>query len=45
MKKIPENLTKILELALKVEKSNCKRLHGRSKWIEINYLVFRDFGW
>ena len=30
---------------MKVEKSNCKRLYGRSKWIEIKCVVFRDFGY
>ena len=45
MKKIPENVTKAVELALKVEKSNWKRLHGRSKWIKIKHVVFRNFGW
>ena len=42
--KILENVTNIVELAAKVEKSNCKRLRGRSKLIEIKHVVFRGFG-
>ena len=42
--KILKNIRNIVELAVKVEKSNCKSLHGRCKLVEINKLMlFRDF--
>ena len=42
--KILKNLTNIRQLAVKVEKGNCKRLNSRSKRIEIKPVLFRDFG-
>ena len=37
-------VTNVVALAVKVEKSNYKRLHSRSKLIEIKDKLFRDFG-
>ena len=37
-------VTNIVELAVIVEKSNHKRLHIRSKRIEIKHVLLRDFG-
>ena len=39
MIKILKNVTNIVELAVKVEKSNCTRLHSRTKLIEIKHMV------
>ena len=39
--KILKNVTNIVELAVKVEKSNCTRLHSRSKLIEIKHTVLK----
>ena len=42
--KILKNVTNIVRLAVKVEKSSYNRLHSRSKWIEIKHMLFWDFG-
>ena len=39
-----KNGTEIVEPAVKVEKSNYNRLLGRSKGIDIKYVLFRNFG-
>ena len=42
IKTVTEKCNKLVELAMKVEESKCKRLHSTNKWIE--HLLFRDFG-
>ena len=42
--KILKNVTNIVKLAVKVEKSNYNRLRSRSKWTEIKHMLFWDFG-
>ena len=41
---IKKTVANIVQLAVKAEKSNRKRLHDKSKWIEIKHVVFRDIG-
>ena len=38
-----KNLRTVVALAVKVEKSNCKRLHSRSKLTEVKDELFRDW--
>ena len=38
-----EKYKNIVELAVKVEKSSCNRLHSRYKLIEIKHMLFRNF--
>ena len=41
--KILKNLTSNVQLAVKVEKSNCKSLQSRNKQIEIKHALFKVF--
>ena len=41
--KILTNIRNIEELAVKIEKSNCNRLHSRCKLTEVKNMLFWEF--